>query len=169
MLVEAGIGLGSNDGDRLAILREARARMRLIPGVEWVDQSPIYETEPVGVKPEHRDRLFLNAVGIVRAAPRARELHAALQRIEAALGRVRGEDRYAPRRIDLDVLYVGDLRIEEPSLTLPHPEWNKRRFVTQPLADVRPGLVLPGEAACALDVLRRLPNTPAVRLFQADW
>jgi 2-amino-4-hydroxy-6-hydroxymethyldihydropteridine diphosphokinase len=167
--VEVGLSLGSNLGDRLANLRAARARIAALPGVRIAAAAPVYETEPVGVKPEHRHLSFLNTVLVLDANLPVEDLHLALAAIESDLGRVREGDRYAPRRIDIDVLYGGPAVRPDAELTLPHPRWSARRFVVQPLADVRPDLVLPGAAASVREVLASLPPAESVALFATDW
>lgn len=167
--MEAGLSLGSNVGDRLERLRAARDRIAALPGVRLVAQAPLYETEPVGVKPEHKHLLFLNTVLIVETSRTLDDLQAALSAIEKDLGRVRGEDRFAPRLIDVDILYCGDHVSETDRLTLPHPRWSKRRFVVQPLADVRPDLRLPGFTKSVREILASLPPGEEVASFAIDW
>jgi 2-amino-4-hydroxy-6-hydroxymethyldihydropteridine diphosphokinase len=166
---EAGVSLGGNLGDRLARLREARAALDACPGLKVVARSPLYETEPVGVRSEHRHLPFLNAVLILDCRISPDRLSAVAHDIETRLGRVRGEDRYAPRPIDIDILYIANRRLARPELTVPHPAWASRRFVVQPLADVRPALVLPGQARTCAEVLSSLPPHPAAVLFARDW
>jgi 2-amino-4-hydroxy-6-hydroxymethyldihydropteridine diphosphokinase len=166
---EAGLSLGSNLGDRLATLREARRRLAAVDGLRVLASSPLYETEPVGVRPEHREQRFLNAVLIVACTLTPDALSAHVHRIEDELGRRRGPDRYAPRPIDIDILYVGNVVLRDDDLTLPHPQWTTRRFVVQPLADVRPDLVIPGQAATCREVLSALPPLPEVLLSCRDW
>ena len=155
--VEAGVALGSNLGDRAAALRAAVSALRVLPGVEWVAQSRRYETEPEDVAPEHAALRFLNAVAIVRTDLAAADLLAALHGIERALGRRREGGQNAPRTIDLDLLYHGGTRSAAPDLVLPHPRLSRRRFVLQPLADVRPGLVLPGYGVTVAALLSACP------------
>ena len=90
----------------------------------------------------------------------------AIHKIEADMGRVRGEDRNAPRTIDIDILYAGNITRSDGILDLPHPKWAHRRFVLQPLADVRPFLHLPGESRVISDILKALPPSN-VKLFRA--
>lgn len=167
--VEAAVGLGSNLGDRLAHLREARARIAALAGVGTVWSSPVYETEPVGVPEAYRDRLFLNAVLVVETKLGVEDWSRELHGIEDALYRVRTGERNAPRTIDIDLLTYGDLRMARPDLTLPHPQCAARRFVCQPLADLRPDWVLPGRARSIREILSGLPAEPSVRVFAAPW
>jgi 2-amino-4-hydroxy-6-hydroxymethyldihydropteridine diphosphokinase len=168
--METGFSLGSNLGDRLAHLSEARRRILTLPGVRCVAQSPVYETEPVGVKPEYRHLKFLNAVLVVESEQAPAWWLTALRRLEEDMGRNRTEDRYAPRPVDVDILYVGQERIRDPGrLEIPHPRWTIRRFVVQPLADVRPDLVLPGETLTVRERLSRLPDTEKIEKFAEAW
>jgi len=167
--VEYGLSLGSNLGNRLASLQTARDRVAQLSGVSSVEASAIYETAPVGVRPEYEDMAFLNAVLVVTATLSPDAMSTAIHAIEDDLGRVRTEDRFAPRPIDIDILYAGDTMMEDEDLTLPHPRWAERRFVVQPLADVRPNLVFPGDQKSVREVLASLPAGPEVSRFTADW
>ena len=167
---ELGVGFGSNLGDRLALLSEAMRRLVAEPGWRLLTRSPVYETDPVGVKPEHRHLAYLNAVAIFEAADTAKQCLDVLARVEADLGRVRSDDRYAPRTIDLDLLYHGANVVESRALVVPHPRWATRLFVVQPLADVRPDLVLPGSGRRVREVLESLRDSrEGVRLFAQTW
>lgn len=154
--IVAYLGLGSNLGDRAAMLRAAVAALGATPGVRVEAESAIYATAPVGVgaQPE-----FLNAALRVRTSLAARALLDACLRVERALGRVRSDDgSKLPRTIDVDLLLYGDARIAEPGLRVPHPELSRRGFALVPLADVAlPGLRHPvtGEA---LDVAAPAPG-----------
>jgi 2-amino-4-hydroxy-6-hydroxymethyldihydropteridine diphosphokinase len=103
--------------------------------------NPI-ETEPVGYEDQPR---FLNAAARLETTRSPRELLALLLRIERELGRVRDEGpRHGPRTIDLDLLLYGDETIDEPGLEVPHPRLHERRFALAPLAELDPGLAVPG-------------------------
>ena len=170
-MAEVGMSLGSNLGDRLARLQEARERLRHSdPRAQLLAQSPVYETDPVGVRPEHRALKYLNAVLVFESEMPAGEWLHAIHRLEREMGRVRGSDRNAPRPIDVDILFCGDECLESSMLIVPHPRWTQRRFVVQPLADVRPNLVLPGEARDVRSVLAALADPPGgIRLFAREW
>jgi 2-amino-4-hydroxy-6-hydroxymethyldihydropteridine diphosphokinase len=167
--MEIGLSLGSNLGDRAAMLRAARDRIAALPGVAVVAQAPLYETEPVGVKPEYRHLAFLNTVLVLETDTDPVSLRRWLAGIEADLGRQRVADKFAPRAIDIDMLYAGGLESAHADLTLPHPRWALRRFVLQPLADVRPDLVLPGAAGTVAQCLERLEDTAAIRRLATAW
>ncbi len=152
----AGIALGSNLGDRLQHLRQAVAMLQelAVPGEEFLT-TLVYRTEPMHCPEGSPD--FYNTVVEMEFARTAPELLAATRRIESAMGRVRGDERNAPRIIDLDLLYFGDEQWATEDLELPHPRIGDRRFVLQPLADIRPDLVLPGEFETVAEMLAELP------------
>ena len=138
----AYIGLGSNLGERQAILAEALRRIDAAPGTALLQATRPIETDPVGYEPQPK---FLNAVARIATSLSARELLELLLRIERELGRVRGAGpRFGPRTIDLDLLLYGDEVFDEPGLEVPHPRLHERRFVLEPLAQLDPELVVPG-------------------------
>lgn len=156
----AGIALGSNLGDRLANLRCAAGMLRdlAVPGEEFLT-TLVYRTEPMHCPEGSPD--FYNTVLELEYAGTAPELLAATRRIETAMGRVRGAERNAPRIIDLDLLYFGDEQWATEDLELPHPRIAERRFVLEPLADIRPDLVLPGTLETVAEMLGELPYDDA--------
>jgi 2-amino-4-hydroxy-6-hydroxymethyldihydropteridine diphosphokinase len=152
----AGIALGSNLGDRLSLLRAAFARLREIatPG-EPVLAARVYQTEPRFCPAGSPD--FLNTVVEIAFEGTALELLGKTRGIELELGRARAAGRNAPRVIDLDLLYFGDETKACDELELPHPRIGERRFVLQPLADIRAELVLPGQGRTIAEMLAALP------------
>ncbi|MEO5721382.1 MAG: 2-amino-4-hydroxy-6-hydroxymethyldihydropteridine diphosphokinase [Chthoniobacterales bacterium] len=166
--MRAGIALGSNLGDRLANLRAARARIEALPEVAGpLLASAIYETEPVDCEPDAGK--FLNAVLEVGYAGDAMELLHHLRQIEASLGRPPRHERNASRTLDLDLLYFGELILSTPELELPHPRMQARRFVLEPLVEIRPELVLPAQKKNVTDLLAALPDaSPLVRTAR-EW
>lgn len=167
--MEFGLSLGSNLGDRLANLRRARDEVLAIPGVHLRAQSRVYETEPVDVDPDDRDKSFLNAVLSVETDLAPEDLAPLLHEVESRMGRRRESNRNAPRVIDLDIIYAGMRTIRSPTLCVPHPRWAERKFVVQPLSDVSPDFIAPGETRTVREILRFLPDSPRVALFAADW
>jgi len=146
------LSLGSNLGDRLALLRGAVARMRAIQGIRFVDASRLYEAEPWESEPGealNERRWYLNCVVAVDTELPPRELLDRLQALETALGRTRPAGtpearRFAPRTLDIDILFYGDQVISVPDdLHVPHLLLHERAFVLQPLADLAPGLEHP--------------------------
>lgn len=155
--------------DRLSCLQSAKQRILEFPGVRLLAQSSVYETEPVGVREAYKDLHFLNAVLIARGKQTAEEWLSRLNAIEYDLGRRRGEDRFAPRPIDIDILYYGDQYIDGGGLIVPHPRWTERRFVVQPLAEIRPDLILPGTGETVKKILRELTGEESITLFTKEW
>jgi 2-amino-4-hydroxy-6-hydroxymethyldihydropteridine diphosphokinase len=135
----AFLGIGSNLGDRLAHIRRAVSAM---PGL--VSVSQVYESVPVGGPPGQGP--YLNAVAELRTELSPRGLLELAQRLESDAGRVRAE-RWGPRTLDVDVLLVGDERVEEPDLVVPHPRMWERAFVLVPLGELAPELVPEPERA----------------------
>jgi 2-amino-4-hydroxy-6-hydroxymethyldihydropteridine diphosphokinase len=140
-VTRAYLGLGSNLGDRAAILRAALEQLAGEPGVLVVAVSAVRETEPVGLLDQPR---FLNAAVAVETELSARELLDRLLGIERRLGRMREGPRFGPRTIDLDLLVYGDERLDEPGLQVPHPRLHERMFALEPLFELDPALVVPG-------------------------
>jgi 2-amino-4-hydroxy-6-hydroxymethyldihydropteridine diphosphokinase len=134
-VTRAYVGLGSNLGDRERSIRRAA---ELIGALRL---STIRETEPWGIEDQP---LFLNAVAEMETDLPPRRLLDHLLEVERTLGRTRDGARFGPRTIDLDLLLYGSETVAEPGLTVPHPRLHERRFVLEPLAELEPGLVVPG-------------------------
>lgn len=162
MITRAFIGLGANLGDRLASLKKAVERLSS-EGIEVKAISSLYETAPVGMKPE--TPAFLNAVVEVATVLTARLLLARLLEIEAKLGRRRPEP---DRPIDLDILLYGDATLAEPDLVVPHPRLGQRAFALAPLAELAPGLRLPWGETVAEAAARTLAEGQKLRVFQGQ-
>lgn len=166
--MRAGVAIGSNLGDRLANLRNARqdiARLRnVLPPLR---ASAVYETEPAGC--EKGAAKFLNAAIEFGYAGEAQDLLRELAAIEKLLGRPASHARNVSRTIDLDLLYFGELEIETADLQLPHPRIAEREFVLRPLADIRPDLVLPRQTESVGMLLLQLTSTGEVVRVVAEW
>lgn len=128
------LALGSNLGDREALLNEAIERLSK-EGVETVRQSSIIETEPAYVLDQPH---FLNMVVEARTEHFAFELLRRTQKVEREMGRKKLIDK-GPRNIDIDILYFGSLTVQTPDLTIPHPLIHERPFVLGPLSELNPG------------------------------
>jgi 2-amino-4-hydroxy-6-hydroxymethyldihydropteridine diphosphokinase len=139
--VRAYVGLGSNLGDREQVIADAVSLLDQHPDIDVLRASALRETEPWGpvVQP-----LFLNGAVSVETTLTPRALLEALLDVERRLGRVRDE-RWGPRTIDLDLLLYGDAVVDEPGLTVPHPRLRERAFALEPLHELDPCLVIPGE------------------------
>jgi len=140
-VTRAYVALGANLGDRERTLREAVDALAAEEGIEVVAVSTLRETEPVGVGEQPR---FLNGAAELETTVTARELLDRLLAVEQRFGRVRSPGEHGPRTLDLDLLLYGDEVIDEPGLAVPHPRLHERSFVLEPLAELAPGLVVPG-------------------------
>ena len=177
-VVNAYIALGANIGDRLANLRRAVDLLRsadvpptpIIPVpitsvIEVQRLSPLYESAPVGVTDQ---AAFLNAVLLAQTDLEPIALLDALQAIEHTIGRRPGR-RWGPRPIDLDILTYDDQRIDTERLTVPHPRLTERGFVLQPLADLDPDRVLPGQTQSVRDLLADIDTSDLVLVSGPTW
>jgi 2-amino-4-hydroxy-6-hydroxymethyldihydropteridine diphosphokinase len=136
----AYVGLGSNlDSPRERVL-EAIERMRALAATRLELRSHLYLTRPLG--PQDQPDFVNAAVGLLTQLT-ARDLLAGLLGIERNMGRNR-QERWGPRVIDLDLLWLVDAVIDEPGLTVPHPGVSTRNFVLYPLADIAPMIKIPG-------------------------
>ncbi|PYK53529.1 MAG: 2-amino-4-hydroxy-6-hydroxymethyldihydropteridine diphosphokinase [Verrucomicrobia bacterium] len=166
--MRTAIALGSNLGDRLGNLRAARQRTGELADVQPpILSSATYETEPIGCEPGAAN--FLNAVVEFDYEGDPMQLLEQLVRIEESLGRKRRHPKNVSRTIDIDLLYCGDRQIDNEGLRLPHPRMHLRRFVLQPLVDIRPDLILPKQTKSVADLLAELKETDDVVRFRDDW
>ena len=129
--------------------------------------SAIYETDPVDCEPGAPK--FLNAVVEFDYDGDPLQLLKKLKSVEDALGRPREHARNVSRKIDIDLLYIGDMKINDGELQLPHPRMHLRKFVLQPLADIRPELILPRQAKTVRELLAQLNDTCNVVCLRNDW
>ena len=139
----AYVALGANLGDPLATVRAAFAALAGIAGTRFLAASSLYRSAPVGLRNQPD---FINAVAAIEVDGAVLPAPTFLERlfaIEAGFGRVRSV-KNAPRTLDLDLLLFGDLRLDLPGLTLPHPRLTERAFVLLPLAEIAPDLAIPG-------------------------
>ncbi len=167
------IALGANIGDRLANLRRAVSLLRAadapatpIPSaIKVLRLSPLYESAPVGVTDQPP---FLNAVLLAQTDLHPIALLDALQAIEHTIGR-RSGPRWGPRPIDLDILTYDDQRIDTERLTVPPPRLTERGFVLQPLADLDPDYVLPGQTHPVRELLADIDTSDLVTVSAPTW
>jgi 2-amino-4-hydroxy-6-hydroxymethyldihydropteridine diphosphokinase len=162
--MRAGIALGSNIEPRLAYLQAARRGVfGLHSGTRPILCSKIYETSPMDCPADSPP--FLNAALEFSTEMQPQELLSKLKSIERALGRPPTQERNSPRTIDIDLLYCDDIALSEPSLTIPHPQIARRRFVLQPLADIRPELILPRLTKNVQELLSELKDDEIVKKY----
>ena len=167
--MEIGFSLGSNLHNRKRLMMQAKNLLLSAPRTRFVDQSPLYETTPVDVEPQYADMAYLNSVVIVESELPLESWLSYIEKIEKNLGRKRTEDRNAPRTIDVDIIYAGDQVVDGDGLEVPHPRWAERRFVVQPLCDVRPGLVIPKSNRPVSEILDVLPVDEGMKIFDRHW
>lgn len=134
--VLAYIGVGANLGDARATVLQALQDLAALPGTKLLRRSALYRSAPV----EAAGPDFINAVAEVATSLRPQQLLSELQQLEQAAGRLRPY-RNAPRTLDLDILLYGDLQLDSPVLTIPHPRMYERAFVLVPLAEIAPSRV----------------------------
>ena len=155
--MRAYVGVGANLGDREATISRAVALLDEAEGVDVVEASTLVETEPWGPVPQPP---FLNgAIGVETELEPSALLEVLLD-VERALGRVRDGERWGPRTIDLDLLLYGEIVVDEPGLTVPHPRLVERRFALEPLAELAPDALVPGRGTVSelLEALDRAPQ-----------
>jgi 2-amino-4-hydroxy-6-hydroxymethyldihydropteridine diphosphokinase len=168
------IALGSNLGDRRAMLDDAVAALSATPGIAIRAVSSYHETAPVGGPPGQA--AFLNAAADIETLLEPGDLLQTLQRIENAAGRTR-EAHWGARTLDLDLLLYGDRVIRGPGpgaheLVVPHPRMAVRRFVLAPLAEIAPNNRHPLTGRTVAELLANLDRRPSVLaldLAPADW
>ena len=166
--MRVGFGLGSNLGDRLQHLQQAKAYLLSLSKEAWHVASPLYETEPVGCPPNSPK--FLNAVLEIEFDGAPKTLLKKVAAYEVAHGRNRDLPKNAARSIDIDILYFGEKEILEKDLVVPHPRMAERRFVLLPLSTIRPDMIVKGTGKTVRMLLRELPaGDGEIRFVQPDW
>ena len=148
--VRTFLSLGSNLGDRRRYLSQA---VDSLPDVVAV--SPVYETDPIG-GPGGQDA-YLNVVVELHTVIAPRALLSICHRIEANAERVRAE-RWGPRTLDIDIIWMDGITSDDEALTIPHPRWKERRFVLAPLRDLAPDLVSERELQLSDGTVRRVED-----------
>jgi 2-amino-4-hydroxy-6-hydroxymethyldihydropteridine diphosphokinase len=141
----AWVGIGANLGDARANVLDALDRLARLPGLRLLRASSLYRSAPIDSSGDD----YVNAVAEVDTGLGAHALLRALHAIEQAHGRERPY-RNAPRTLDLDLLLYGDEVIADaPTVIVPHPRMHERAFVLAPLAELAPGLQIPGRGRVA--------------------
>ena len=149
--------LGSNLGERVAILQQARQMIAEKAGT-ILAESAIYETEPWGLLDQPA---FLNQVIEIDSVLKPQELLNTLLQIEQELGRIR-KIRWGARLIDIDILYCSDLILDNSTLTLPHPRLHERRFTLIPLSEIAPEFIDPKHQKTITQLLEECPDHSTV-------
>ena len=146
----AYVAIGSNLNHPQTRVLEAFERLATLPATRSLLRSRLYKTQPMGRQDQP---YFVNAAAGLLTQLMARELLECLLGIEQAMGRQR-QERWGPRVIDLDLIWMLGEPIDEPGLTVPHPRVSTRNFVLYPLADIAPTLAIPGHGN-VLELARR--------------
>lgn len=146
------LGLGSNMGDRAAMLQAALNRLRA-SGISILNRSQVYETPPWG---NVHQPSFLNMVIEVGFEGSPMDLLGHIGRVEEGLGRLRAV-HWGPREIDIDILAFGDQTLSSQRLTVPHPMLSARAFVLLPWAEIAPDFIPPTHGDSVANLLLRLP------------
>ncbi len=155
------IALGSNLGHSEDIIRRTMERVAQC-STQPLLKSSLWQTTPVNCPPGSPP--FVNAVVALVPIPgeTSESLLAKLQSLEKECGRKPKEILNEPRPLDLDLIAFGNEVRNSPSLTLPHPRAHQRRFVLQPLCEIAPGLVLPGQSKTVWELLSSLSDDETV-------
>jgi 2-amino-4-hydroxy-6-hydroxymethyldihydropteridine diphosphokinase len=156
----AYVGIGSNLNDPSARVHEAFGHLEALNSTGWMLRSRLYRTRPMGPQDQPE---YVNAAAGLLTQLTARELLAALLGIEKSMGRNR-QERWGPRVIDLDLIWMPGELIDEPGLTLPHPGVSTRNFVLYPLADIAPSLAIPGHGT--VSELLRLAGDDGISVLE---
>jgi 2-amino-4-hydroxy-6-hydroxymethyldihydropteridine diphosphokinase len=166
--MKVGLGLGSNLGDRLRQLQQAKSYLLSLSTEQWHLASPLYETEPVSCPPNSPK--FLNAVLEIEFEGAPKTLLTKILAYEVAHERNRDLPKNAARTIDIDILYFGEKEILEKDFAVPHPRIAERRFVLVPLSTFRPDMLVKGTGKTVRTLLRELPAQEGeIKLVQQDW
>jgi 2-amino-4-hydroxy-6-hydroxymethyldihydropteridine diphosphokinase len=136
----AYVAIGSNLGNPQERVLEAFERLAVLPSTRLVLRSRLYRTRPMGPQDQPE---YVNAAAGLLTQLSAKDLLIELLGIERAMGRLRRE-RWGPRLIDLDLLWMVDSAVEQPGLSVPHPGVSSRNFVLYPLSDIAPTMNIPG-------------------------
>jgi 2-amino-4-hydroxy-6-hydroxymethyldihydropteridine diphosphokinase len=151
----AFVALGSNLGEPARIVTQAIKRLQTLSAGPLL-RSSLFETAPLDCPPGSPP--FINAAVGLLPLPREtpQSLLRQLQQLEQDFGRQRGNVRNAPRSLDLDLISFGPQIIDSPDLMLPHPQAHLRRFVLQPLNEIAPNFILPGQEKTVQELLLSL-------------
>lgn len=161
-MAKAYLLLGGNLDDRFYYLNRAVELIERVVG-EVVQKSSFYECAPWGFT--HKSQ-FLNRVIVVETISSAHQLLLHLNRIENMLGRVRGQDQYISRNIDIDILYYENQVIKDENLTVPHSKMHLRRFTLAPLNEIAPDFIHPVLHKTTTELLEQCEDQLAVEKIE---
>ena len=155
-MVKCAIALGSNQGNSLDILEQSLVTLNQIPGIVLDATSSWYQTKPVDTPQAQPD--YLNGCALLSAAQSPEELLTILQATEVQFGRT-DKGTLQPRTLDLDLLLYGDLVLDTPNLTIPHPRMMERAFVLVPLAEIASDWIEPKSNTKIARLLRQVDTS----------
>ena len=155
-MVKCAIALGSNQGNSLDILEKSLIVLNQIPGIIIDATSSWYQTKPIGTPQAQPD--YLNGCALLSTQQTPEELLNILQAIEIQFGRI-NKGALQPRTLDLDLLLYGDLVLNTPNLTIPHPRMTERAFVLVPLAEIAPDWSEPQSNTKIAQLLRNVDKS----------
>ncbi|WP_199610556.1 2-amino-4-hydroxy-6-hydroxymethyldihydropteridine diphosphokinase [Flocculibacter collagenilyticus] len=147
------IGIGGNLNNPLATVKSAISALSVEPHFQLVAVSAYYQSQPMGPQDQPD---YVNAAALIETSLSAEQVLATTQRIEQQHGRVRKDERWGARTLDLDILLYGNSEINTEHLTVPHYGLKEREFVLYPLADITPALILPCGTSLS-SLLERVP------------
>jgi len=154
------LGFGGNLGDVRKTIQQAVKALTSRDGISLIQVSSFYRTEPLY---DTNQPDFINAVAgfAVRLSPQA--LLQIIHQIEEAFGRIRdSKRRYAPRTLDIDILFWGDKTICRENLIVPHREFSQRKFVLEPMGEIALNYTVPGTGKTIRDFLNECPDQSRV-------
>lgn len=152
-MTKAALSFGANVGNRLGNIKKA-LRLLQSKGINIIKKSDVFETQPFGIENQPR---FLNACAIIETSLEPLELLELVKRIEKEIGRITRE-RWGPREIDIDILFMGNIHIQSDKLTIPHKGIQERRFVLEPLCQISPEWIHPVLDQSAESLMQKLDS-----------
>lgn len=161
----AWVGVGANLGDAQATVEQALRELAVLSRAESARASSLYRTEPLG---DAGQPWYTNAAAALETQLEPEALLAELLALERVAGRPEPRARWSPRVLDLDLLLLGDLRVDSPALRLPHPGLASRRFVLVPLAEIAPGVRDPSSGRLVRELLAELDDPLRVEKISSE-
>lgn len=157
------IAVGSNKGDRLTFIKQALDRINKIGHITAV--ASLYQTSAYGVRNQAD---FYNSVIVLNTEMIPDKLLNELKKIEEQVGRTENI-RWGPREIDLDIILYNQLQVNQTELTIPHPDFQNRIFVLQPLVEIEPELPVPGMNMSVSKLLNKCKDKTIIEIVKRDW
>jgi len=163
--IQAFLSLGSNLGDPASQIHSALNKMRNHPLISVERLSALYQTEPVDA-PGQSD--FINCAVELSTNLNPESLLAVCLEIEEQSGRIRSGKKNAPRTLDIDIIFYGDVQLDTNTLRIPHPRYMNRRFVLEPLAEIAPNFICPDTGFTSAEALNHCGDRTRVELLESE-